>query len=63
MAGSTATAHGLRSAVCGLRSAVYGRAEPFAGSSVQNNLSLGNMDWEEFAEWTDPDGVFRRFPE
>lgn len=27
--------------------------------SVQNNLSLANMDWEEFSEATDPDGVYR----
>ena len=39
------------------------RVIPAAMWSVQNNLSLGNMDWEEFAEWTDPDGIFRRFPE
>jgi hypothetical protein len=29
---------------------------------VENNLSLCNMDWEEFAESVDPDGVFRGFP-
>ena len=29
--------------------------------SVQNNLKLANMDWEDFAESTDPDGVFRGF--
>jgi hypothetical protein len=28
---------------------------------VDNNLNLGNMDWEEFAESTDKDGVFRGF--
>ena len=27
--------------------------------SVQNNLSLANMDWDEFSEATDPDGVYR----
>jgi len=27
--------------------------------SVQNNLSLANMDWQELSEATDPDGVFR----
>lgn len=27
--------------------------------AVQNNLSLGNMDWEDFSESTDPDGVYR----
>jgi hypothetical protein len=29
--------------------------------SVDNNLNLSNMDWEEFAEETDPDGAFRGF--
>jgi hypothetical protein len=28
---------------------------------VDNNLNLSNMDWEEFAGQTDPDGVFRGF--
>jgi hypothetical protein len=30
--------------------------------SIENNLSLANMDFEEFAEAVDPDGVFRGFP-
>lgn len=29
--------------------------------SVDNNLNLGNMDWEEFSEATDSAGVFRGF--
>jgi hypothetical protein len=29
--------------------------------SVQANLSLANMDWEEFADAVDDDGVFRGF--
>jgi hypothetical protein len=29
---------------------------------VENNLSLANMDFEEFADSCDPDGVFRGFP-
>jgi hypothetical protein len=29
--------------------------------SVENNLSLGNMDFREFAAGADPDGVFRGF--
>jgi hypothetical protein len=29
--------------------------------SIENNISLGNMDWEEFAEAADYDGVFRGF--
>ena len=28
---------------------------------VENNLNISNMDWEEFAEITDDDGVFRGF--
>ncbi len=30
--------------------------------SVENNLSIGNMDYSEFAENVDPDGIFRGFP-
>jgi hypothetical protein len=30
--------------------------------SVENNLSLANMDFEEFADNAGPDGVFRGFP-
>lgn len=29
--------------------------------SVENNLSIANMDYEEFFESTDPDGIFRGF--
>ncbi|WP_433292913.1 DUF6924 domain-containing protein [Pseudonocardia sp. CA-142604] len=29
--------------------------------SVENNLSLANMDWAEFADSVDEDGVFRGF--
>lgn len=29
--------------------------------SVENNINLGNMDWEEFTRALDPDGVFRGF--
>ena len=29
---------------------------------VQNNLSIANMDFEEFADASDADGVFRGFP-
>lgn len=28
---------------------------------VENNLNIANMDWAEFAESTDDDGVFRDF--
>jgi hypothetical protein len=30
--------------------------------SVENNLSLANMDFRDFANSADPDGVFRGFP-
>jgi hypothetical protein len=30
---------------------------------VENNLSIANMDYYEFADNVDPDGVFRGFPE
>ena len=30
---------------------------------VENNLSLANMDFVDFAEAVDPDGIFRGFPE
>jgi hypothetical protein len=29
---------------------------------VENSLSVSNMDWEDFAEQADADGVFRGFP-
>ena len=29
---------------------------------VENNLSIANMDYAEFADNADPDGVFRGFP-
>jgi hypothetical protein len=40
----------------------------FSGHSVrgvgrENNLSLGNMGFTEFADAVDPDGVFRGFPQ
>jgi hypothetical protein len=30
---------------------------------VENNLSIANMDYCEFADNADPDGIFRGFPE
>jgi hypothetical protein len=30
---------------------------------VENNLSLANMDYSEFADNVDPDGIFRGFPQ
>ena len=32
-------------------------------ASIDNNLSIGNMDFEEFAELVDGSGVFRGIPE
>jgi hypothetical protein len=29
---------------------------------IENNLSIANMDFNEFADNADPDGVFRGFP-
>jgi hypothetical protein len=37
------------------------RALPRQVQSIQNNLSLANMDYVEFAGATGPDGVFRGF--
>ena len=37
------------------------RAPPSQIQSIENNLSLPNMDFEEFAEATDEEGVFRGF--
>lgn len=37
------------------------RLVPAAMWSVENNLSLSNMDWEDFASSVDADGVFRGF--
>jgi hypothetical protein len=37
------------------------RVVPPAMWSLENNLSIANMDWEDFAENVDPDGVFRGF--
>ena len=37
------------------------RVVPSEMWSVQNNLTISNMDWEEFADNTDGDGVFRGF--
>jgi hypothetical protein len=28
---------------------------------IENNISLGNMDFEEFEEHAGPDGIFRGF--
>jgi hypothetical protein len=39
------------------------RVRPRETQSVENNLSICNMDLAEFAESVDVDGVFRGFPE
>ena len=37
------------------------RAAPRAVQSIENNLSLANMDFAEFADAADDDGIFRGF--
>lgn len=37
------------------------RVVPSEMWSVENNLTLANMDWEEFADNVDDDGIFRGF--
>lgn len=39
------------------------RALPSAVQSIENNVSIGNMGLEEFADSVDADGVFRGFSE
>ena len=39
------------------------RVVPAEMWSVENNLSIANMDFEKFADNVDGDGVFRGFPE
>ncbi len=38
------------------------RAIPTAIQSIENNLSISNMDFFEFADAVDEDGIFRGFP-
>jgi hypothetical protein len=38
------------------------RVVPSEAWGVENNLSLANMDWEDFADAVDEDGVFRGLP-
>lgn len=38
------------------------RAIPSRVQSIENNLSIANMDFEEFAEAVEEDGIFRGFP-
>ena len=39
------------------------RAIPSTVQAIENNLSIGNMDFEEFAHSVDESGIFRDFPE
>jgi hypothetical protein len=38
------------------------RALPSCVQSIENNLSISNMDFEEFARAVGKDGIFRGFP-
>lgn len=38
------------------------RALPSAIQGIENNLSIANMGFSEFADATDKDGIFRGFP-
>jgi hypothetical protein len=38
------------------------RAIPSTIQAIENNLSIANMDFEEFAESVADDGIFRSFP-
>lgn len=38
------------------------RSLPSQIFSIESNLSIANMDWEDFANSVDKDGVFRGFP-
>lgn len=39
------------------------RAIPSQIQGIENNLSIANMDFEEFADAVDEDGIFRGFPQ
>ena len=38
------------------------RAIPSQIQGIENNLSIANMDFEEFAQAVDKDGIFRGYP-
>jgi hypothetical protein len=38
------------------------RVDPSEAWGVENNLRLANMNFADFADAIDPDGVFRGFP-
>lgn len=39
------------------------RTIPSQIQGIENNLSIANMDFDEFADSVDEDGIFRGFPE
>jgi hypothetical protein len=39
------------------------RATPATIQSIENNLTIANMDFEDFANAVDSGGVFRGFPQ
>lgn len=39
------------------------RSVPTQIHGIESNLSISNMDWEDFADSVDDDGIFRGFPE
>lgn len=39
------------------------RALPTGIQAIENNLSIANMDFDEFASEVDDDGIFRDFPD
>ena len=39
------------------------RALPSQVQSIENNLSIANMDFDEFAHYAGQDGIFRGFPD
>ncbi|MFD9964180.1 DUF6924 domain-containing protein [Amycolatopsis sp. NPDC058986] len=60
--GTTMTSSECRVLVIGLEDDSYGqtfRATPQGVMDVENNLSMANKDWEDFADHTDGDGVVR----
>lgn len=38
------------------------RAIPSQIQAIEDNLSIGSMDFDELADGIDQDGIFRRFP-
>ena len=44
------------------RSGLEFRTIPSQVQAIENNLSIANMDFEDFADSVDEDGIFRDFP-